>query len=44
MAVGNQSAEYVDEEINHAAVARVFDPGNVFELVEDSSDYRALTQ
>jgi len=42
--IGNQSCHKIDQEIGHAAVASVFDLGNVFQLVVDGFDDRPLPQ
>ena len=44
MAVRNEAAEQIDEEIAHTTVARVFDLRNVFELIDDSFGDVAFTQ
>ena len=43
MAVGDEATEEVDEEVAGAAVAGVFDLGDIFELIEDGFDNRACT-
>ena len=44
VAVGDEATEEIDEEVAGAAMAGVFDLGDVFELVEDGFDNRAFTQ
>ena len=44
MAIGNQATEEIDEEVGGAAMAGVFDLGDVFELVEDGLDNGPFAQ
>ena len=44
MAIGNQATEEIDEEGGGAAMAGVFDLGDVFELVEDGLDTGPFAQ
>src|SRR5690606_15219142 len=44
VAIGRQAREQVDEEIEGAAVARVLDLADVFELIDDGLDQGAFAQ
>ena len=44
MAVGDEATEEIDEEVGGAAVAGVFDLGDIFELIEDGFDNRTFPQ
>ena len=43
-AVGNQAAKQIDEEIHRAAMTRVLDLRDIFQLVNNCLDNRALSQ
>lgn len=43
MAGGDEATEEMDEEVAGAAVAGVFDLGDVFELIAEGFDHRAVT-
>ena len=42
--VGDEAAEEIDEEVDGAAMARVLNLGDVFELIEDGFDNRPFAQ
>ncbi len=44
MTVCEQSTWHVDQEVRHAAMARMFDLGNSLELVDDGPDNRTLAE
>ena len=44
MTIRDQTAQQVDQEVRHTAVARMFDLGNILELVDDGLDNSPLPQ